>query len=183
MKTEVDLTELAAAVSNAILSFAKPQEVKLDPKSYGMDPEVEQKNLNKEIRKKRGRPKKNKAEEVFEIEPIKNDDFTAPTKRENFEISREREGGGRYTKRVPFKKKVRENKFSDNLNIAKADLYNKKGEKIIYPEHTQPRPSQQEIEYTCGLCNKKFMAFPSYIAGSVDGESQPIIRCYNCNTR
>lgn len=161
MKVEVDLTELATAVSNAILAFATPKS-------------------NQKIVKKKGRPKKETNISSQELD-TKKDDFTAPPRKivnQNESDDYSKKG----SRRVKFTKKKRVNQFIDDLKIASNDLYHN-GKKIVYPDHTLPRPEQKMIEYRCGLCNNLFQAFPSYISVSVDGESQPIIRCYNCNSK
>lgn len=178
MKTEVDLIQLAQAVSAAILQFAQLPTVA--DKTEAAPEVIEQ------VKKKRGRPKKIQVEEISDPEPEpvrRNSSFTAPTKLEAHEAAKKREGGGTYMKKVPFKKRPRVNQWVDNLSIAQGDLFNKEGKKLVYPPHTEPRPPQEEYEYKCDLCNRKFKAFPSYVAGSVDGESQPQIRCFDCNSR
>jgi DNA-directed RNA polymerase subunit RPC12/RpoP len=199
MKTEVDLAQLAQAVSVAILQFAQPQPT-ITQKEIDDLVDEEQPKIIAATKKKRGRPKKVKTEDETDVElardalkeadqakpweQVKKDlGFTAPTKLEAHEAAKQREGGGTYMKRVPFKKKPRVNQWVDNLSIAQADLYNKEGKKLVYPPHTEPRPPQEEYEYKCDICNRKFKAFPSYVAGSVDGESQPQIRCFDCNSR
>lgn len=183
MKTEVDLIQLAQAVSTAILQFAQPQPT-ITQKEINDLIDEERPKMLAEVKKKRGRPKKEKIEKTNNLKQVRKDSsFTAPTKLEDYESSKQRAGGGTYMKRVPFRKQKRVNQWVDDLNIAQADRFNKNGKKLVYPPHTEPRLSQKEFEYKCNICNRNFMAFPSYISGSADGESQPQIKCFDCNSR
>lgn len=192
-KVEVDLNQLAAAVSAAILQFAAPtKEPLLKPECY--TEEYEEKNrltaenfhtteADGKRKKKRGRPKKKKPEPVEDESDNTSttpNDFTAPAKRSDFVI--EHDSDKKVARRVPFKKKKRINQWQDDLTLATNAMYNDKGEKLKYPKHAEPRDPQIEQEYHCGVCNRKFVAFPSYIPPKIEGE-QPIIRCYNCNTK
>lgn len=193
-KVEVDLNQLAAAVSAAILQFAKPAETdlpKLEPEHIVETPL----DFSEKPKKKRGRPKKQKPVETIVPEDIEpgpswaveeeeesqpRSEFTAPAKRSDFTIQHDPDK--KMAKRVPFKKRRRVNQWSDDLSLAASAMYNDKGEKIIYPPHTPPREAQEEKEYKCDNCQRKFMAFPSYIPSMIEGH-QPAIRCYNCNTK
>jgi hypothetical protein len=176
-KVEVDLAALAAAISNTIMGFAKAGE---SVQQFNEKPEVP--------KKKRGRPKKQKVdpapiiEDDAYISPNTYTDFTAPSRREDFNIEHGDGDSKKPARRVPFKKKIRVNQWQDDLSMATNALYNDKGEKIVYPQHAPPRPEQKEQKYICDNCHKSFMAFPSYIPGKIEGH-QPMIKCYNCNTK
>lgn len=177
-KVEVDLNQLAAAVSAAILKFAQPQQ-SIDsriPEDIEPGPTWAEKP-----KKKRGRPKKVKEEaKDLPLEPEAPSDFTAPAKRSDFVIQHDTDR--KMAKRVPFKKKKRTNQWKDDLTLSASSMYNEKGEKIKYPQHTAPREPQIEQKYHCDNCGRDFMAFPSYIPPTIEGH-QPIVRCHNCNTK
>lgn len=181
LKTEVDLQQLAQAVSAAILQFAVTQTSE-PPRGSDVAITIADDAQKEIVRKKRGRPKKEKVEAppVEEKEEAVDNSFTVSSRRKDFKPP---EGEKRYAKKVKFKKKNRVNQFVDNLELAKAAMYNEKGEKLKYPEHSPPRPKQQKQTYKCENCNKNFEAFPSYIPPKGEGGHQPQIRCYNCNCR
>lgn len=185
MKTEVDLAQLAQAINAAILLQFEQLQHKLK-----VEPTKKIKDSSTIVKKKRGRPKKKvdsdvelarEAEEevIVPYEKVEDKtDFTAPPRK-----TLQRDGGETYMKKVPFRKKVRINQWVDDLNVARADMFDAEGNRLKYPEHTEPRPPQKKLKYRCDICNRQFEAFSSYLAGSVDGESQPQIRCYDCNSR
>lgn len=189
-KVEVDLQQLAMAVSAAILQFAQSQPT-VSQKEIDKTVDEEQPRMIKEMKNKRGRPKKQKPTEVVTPEDIDTGveeeersqpqpEFTAPAKRSDFTIRHDSDK--KMAKRVQFKKKKRVNQWYDDLTLSTNAMYNDKGEKIKYPPHTPPREAQEEQEYKCGNCGKKFVAFPSYIPPLIEGH-QPMIKCHSCNTK